>query len=153
MNLSAEMDRWLSLETRELLVHIGSCAADLGYQAFLVGGPVRDLLLGRTSLDLDVVVEGDAPEVARAAALPGEPAPVVHRAFGTATIQSGVFHIDLASARAEAYERPGALPVVRRGTIEQDLVRRDFTINAMALVAQRTASRRRAGPARWAFGP
>lgn len=94
---------------------------------------MRDLLLGNTSLDLDVVVEGDATAVALAAVLPGEPAPVTHPAFGTATICSGLFRIDLASARAESYEHPGALPVVRQGAIEQDLVRRDFTVNAMAL--------------------
>lgn len=133
MNLSAELDRWLAPQTRELLARIGSCAASLGHQAFLVGGPVRDLLLGRTSLDLDVVVEGDALAVAHAATVPGQSAPVTHPAFGTATICSGAFRIDFASARAESYERPGALPVVRPGTIEQDLVRRDFTINAMAL--------------------
>ena len=133
MNLSAELDRWLSPGARDLLVRIGSCAAAMGHGAFLVGGPVRDLLLGRTSLDLDVVVEGDAPAVACAATMPGEPAPVIHPAFGTATICSGVFRVDLASARAESYERPGALPLVRPGTIEQDLVRRDFTVNAMAL--------------------
>ena len=133
MNLSSELDRWLSPETLALLDRIGSSATGLGQRAYLVGGPVRDLLLGRTSLDLDVVVEGDAVAVARAAAMPGEPEPVVHPSFGTATIRSGVFHVDLASARAETYERPGALPVVRPGTLEQDLQRRDFAINAMAL--------------------
>ena len=133
MNLSAELDRWLEPETREVLVRVGSCAASLGFRAFLVGGPVRDLLLGRTSLDFDVVVEGDALAVATAVAAPGEPAAVTHPAFGTATISAERFRIDLASARAETYERPGSLPVVRPGTIKQDLVRRDFTINAMAL--------------------
>ncbi len=133
MNLSAEFDRWLAPATHELLVRIGACAASSGYRAFLVGGPVRDLMLGRTSLDLDVVIEGDAVAVAQAVATPEEPAPVTHPAFGTATIRSGMFHVDLASARAESYERPGALPKVRPGNIEEDLVRRDFTVNAMAL--------------------
>ncbi len=133
MNLSAELDRWLVPATRELLIRVGHSAESLGCHAFLVGGPVRDMLLGRTSLDLDVVVEGDAPAVARAVVGPREPAPVTHPAFGTATITSGVFRIDLATSRAESYERPGALPAVRPGTIEQDLVRRDFTVNAMAL--------------------
>jgi len=133
MNLSAELDRWLSPETRELLVRIGACATCLGYHAYLVGGPVRDLLLGRPSCDLDVVVEGDAPAVACAATTPDQSTPVVHSAFGTATIQMDVSRIDLATARAESYERPGALPTVYPGTIEQDLVRRDFTVNAMAL--------------------
>jgi len=133
VNLSAELDRWLSPEMVELLDRIGSSAAGLGQRAYLVGGPVRDLLLGRASLDLDVVIVGDAPAVARAAALSGEAKPVVHPSFGTATICSGVFRVDLASARAETYDRPGALPTVRPGTLEQDLQRRDFAINAMAL--------------------
>ncbi len=133
MNLSAELDRWLSPAARAVLMRVGACATDLGHRAYLVGGPVRDLLLGRTSYDLDVVVEGDALSVARAATPEEGPAPVVHHAFGTATIQVGVFRIDLATARDESYERPGALPTVRTGTIEQDLMRRDFTANAMAL--------------------
>ena len=94
---------------------------------------MRDLLLGRMSYDLDVVVEGDAPAVARAAAGEDETPPVIHTAFGTATIGLGIYHIDLATARSESYERPGALPTVRPGTIQDDLVRRDFTVNAMAL--------------------
>lgn len=134
MNLSAELDRWLSPEVGGLLSRVGTAATALGCTAYLVGGPVRDLLLGRSSLDLDVVVDGDAAAVARAALLPGDAAPVVHPAFGTATMTSGAFRIDLASAREESYERPGALPVVRAGSIEQDLMRRDFGINAMALV-------------------
>ena len=133
MNLSAELDRWLSPEVGGLLSRVGTAATGLGCAAYLVGGPVRDLLLGRSSLDLDVVVDGDATAVARAALAHGEQTLVVHPVFGTATIRSGGFRIDLASARAELYERPGALPVVRSGSIEQDLMRRDFSINAMAL--------------------
>ena len=133
MNVSSELDRWLPPGTSELLTRIGVRAAELGYRACLVGGAVRDLLLGRAILDLDVVVEGDASAVARAAVMPGEPEPVVHASFGTATIRSGVFHVDLASTRAESYERPGALPAVRPGSLEQDLARRDFALNAMAV--------------------
>lgn len=133
MNLSAELDRWLPPAARDVLVRIGACATELGCRAYLVGGPVRDLLLGRASYDLDVVVEGDAPTVARAATPAEGATPVVHPAFGTATIHAGAFRIDLATARDESYERPGALPTVRPGTVEQDLLRRDFTVNAMAL--------------------
>ena len=60
MNLSAELERWLPAPTRELLTRIGCCAAQKGYRACLVGGAVRDLLLGESSLDLDIVIEGDA---------------------------------------------------------------------------------------------
>jgi len=105
-----------------------------GYRACLVGGAVRDILLGQPSPDLDIIIEGDAHEVARDCVGPSDPPAVFHRAFGTATISSGQQSIDLATARAESYARPGALPDVWPGSIEEDLVRRDFTINAMALV-------------------
>jgi len=126
------LDRWLSCYAGAAIARVGACADELGYRVFLVGGPVRDLLLGCASLDLDVVVAGDAVELAQAA-MAGEPPPVLHRSFGTATIAAGRYRVDLASARAESYAYPGALPVVRPGTIEQDLRRRDFTVNAMAL--------------------
>jgi tRNA nucleotidyltransferase (CCA-adding enzyme) len=95
----------------------------------LVGGAVRDLLLRRPPRELDVLVEGD---VAEAAALLGGAA-AVHERFGTATVESGGCRFDLAAARAEVYARPGALPDVRRAGVEQDLLRRDVTVNAIAL--------------------
>jgi tRNA nucleotidyltransferase (CCA-adding enzyme) len=94
---------------------------------WVVGGAVRDSLLGRDPRDLDLVVEGDAAEVAR---LLGEE-PLLHERFGTATA-NGV--VNLAAARRERYERPGALPEVELGApIAEDLARRDFTVNAIAL--------------------
>jgi tRNA nucleotidyltransferase (CCA-adding enzyme) len=96
---------------------------------YLVGGVVRDLLLGRERADLDLVVEGDAIAIARR--LGGEL--IVHERFGTATVRHDDTAIDLATARAETYPWPGALPEVRPGTLADDLARRDFTINAMAL--------------------
>jgi len=101
---------------------------------WLVGGAVRDLLLGGAPGDLDLVVEGDAVAVARRAAarLGGEA--VVHERFGTATVRGAGTAFDLASARRETYPRPGALPEVQLGaTLEDDLARRDFTVNALAL--------------------
>jgi tRNA nucleotidyltransferase (CCA-adding enzyme) len=101
--------------------------------AYLVGGAVRDLLLGASSVDLDVAVEGDAIATARVVAerLGGEVR--VHDRFGTATIVAGDLDVDFATSRRERYERPGALPVVEPAPIEEDLARRDFTINAMAI--------------------
>jgi tRNA nucleotidyltransferase (CCA-adding enzyme) len=101
--------------------------------AYLVGGAVRDLLRGASSVDIDVVVEGDAAEVARAVAerLSGEA--VVHERFGTATVRAGDLTVDLATARRERYSAPGALPDVEPASIEEDLGRRDFTVNAMAI--------------------
>src|SRR5580765_7673372 len=93
----------------------------------VVGGAVRDALLGRVPRELDFVVEGRAEPVARRAArrLGGEV--VVHDRFGTATVRAPDAVFDIVSARSETYTAPGALPDVRVGaTIEEDLSRRDF---------------------------
>lgn len=96
---------------------------------YLVGGAVRDLLLGRKPLDLDVLVEGDALALARA--LGGEIRS--HDRFGTGTVRLDGCTYDLASARRERYAYPGALPDVAPATAMQDLERRDFTVNALAV--------------------
>ena len=99
---------------------------------YLVGGAVRDLLLGRERTDVDAAVEGDAIELARRVA--GDAGEVrEHERFGTATVRLGDLVVDVARARAEEYEHPGALPRVRPAGIGEDLRRRDFTINAMAV--------------------
>ena len=108
-------------------------ARRLGLSIYLVGGAVRDMLMGRAITDLDLVVEGDATVLAMAVAeaLGGE---VLARSqFGTAKLHVLEQRIDVVSARRETYRRPGALPAVRPGTIAEDLDRRDFTINAIAL--------------------
>jgi tRNA nucleotidyltransferase (CCA-adding enzyme) len=95
----------------------------------LVGGAVRDLLLGATPVELDVAVEGDT--TALLTALGG--LPLRHERFGTATVRSGDCRIDVAMTRAEHYGSPGALPEVRPAGLAEDLGRRDFTVNAIAL--------------------
>ena len=105
-----------------------------GKPVYLVGGAVRDLLLGRGRADIDLVVEGDA--AALAARLGGEV--VEHERFATAKVQLGGHEVDIATARAETYPRPGALPEVEpTAGIAADLARRDFTINAMAIPLRR----------------
>jgi tRNA nucleotidyltransferase (CCA-adding enzyme) len=108
----------------------------------LVGGAVRDLLLGHWPRELDVTVAADAAGLARelaASVSPGERAygrpvePVLHERFGTASIAWQYGRIDVAERRAEAYPSPGALPEVRAGSFEEDLRRRDFTVNAISL--------------------
>jgi tRNA nucleotidyltransferase (CCA-adding enzyme) len=103
-----------------------------GTRVHLVGGAVRDLLLGRDRADLDVVVEGHAEALARE--LGGET--VTHARFATAKVTLDGLEYDLATARAETYPRPGALPEVRAAGLPEDLARRDFTINAMAIPLQ-----------------
>jgi tRNA nucleotidyltransferase (CCA-adding enzyme) len=100
-----------------------------GEPVYLVGGAVRDLLLGRGRADLDLVVEGDA--AALAAKLGAES--VEHERFGTAKARLDSHEIDIAAARTETYAQPGALPQVEPASLADDLARRDFTINAMAL--------------------
>ncbi len=96
---------------------------------WLVGGAVRDLLLGGSPLDLDLVVEGDA--AAFAASLGGELQ--VHDRFGTSTVTLDGFSYDIARSRRETYTHPGALPDVAPAPLAEDLERRDFTVNTLAL--------------------
>ncbi len=101
---------------------------------YLVGGTVRDILLGEPSFDVDIVVEGDAIALARdlAGALGGRVR--AHPKFGTAVVLYGDGErVDVVTARSESYHAPAVLPAVEPGTIEDDLDRRDFTINAMAV--------------------
>ena len=116
-----------------LLEATRSEAERLDAPLYLVGGPVRDLLLRRPSTDLDLVAEGNVEVLARRVAEAVGSKALLHRRFGTATVKSNGVRLDLATARKEVYARPGALPSVTTGTIEEDLQRRDFTMNAMAL--------------------
>ncbi len=119
---------------RDALAEIALVASDTGARVFLVGGCVRDLLLGRPGLDLDLAVEGDALQVADALVARHGLQARIHRRFGTAVLH-GLFglRVDLASTRRETYPQPAALPVVSPASIEKDLFRRDFTVNAMAV--------------------
>lgn len=121
---------------RELL----ALAATGEREISLVGGAVRDLLLERRPRELDVVVKADAEGTARdlAQALQDSGAGPVsittHGRFGTANVQWPQGRADIAGRRAESYPAPGALPQVRQGSVQEDLDRRDFTVNAIAVV-------------------
>ena len=118
----------------DLLRTTGELAERLGYSAYVVGGFVRDLLLGIDNLDVDVAVEGDGIAFARALAKDKEARVTVHDRFGTAVVLfSDGFKLDVATARTECYEYPAALPTVERSSIKKDLYRRDFTINTLAI--------------------
>jgi tRNA nucleotidyltransferase (CCA-adding enzyme) len=104
--------------------------------AALVGGATRDLLLGQAPRELDVALDGDAEGFARelASLIGGASAGVtVHERFGTAAVEWAGGRVDVAGRRAERYPAPGALPEVRPGTMDEDLRRRDFTVNAIAV--------------------
>ncbi len=128
------MERGLPGEAQRLLRAMSRVAEEEGFEIFLVGGVVRDLLLGYPNLDLDVVVEGDGIAFARLLAAALKARVRSHRKFGTAVVILPTGRrIDVASARTEFYERPAALPTVEMSSIRQDLYRRDFTINTMAV--------------------
>jgi tRNA nucleotidyltransferase (CCA-adding enzyme) len=136
VSLVARINAALSPETREVLDAVMRLAAAHGARAFLAGGLVRDVWRGETSAarDLDVVIEGDGPGVARALASELGGALVEHERFLTASVATARHgRIDVVTARTERYERPGALPRVLPGSMAQDLRRRDFTVNAMAV--------------------
>src|SRR5712691_7552795 len=101
---------------------------------YLVGGTVRDILLGEESFDVDIAVEGDAIDLARRIAGELDGRVRAHEKFGAAVVLYGDDQrIDVVTARTEFYDAPAALPTVEHATIREDLFRRDFTINAMAV--------------------
>ena len=121
---------------RFILDRVARIADDSGFKSYLVGGPVRDRMLGVPTSDLDITVIGDAVTVAEKLAADIDGRLTMHRRFGTATVSTASITIDLVTARSETYPAPGALPDVEPGHIEDDLARRDFTINAMAMPLQ-----------------
>jgi len=123
----------LPVPARNALGRLLNLARKRSLSVYLVGGSVRDLLLGRPHLDLDLALEGDAIGLARELAAATGGRLTSHRRFGTATVRGEGFALDLAMTRTETYARPGALPSVRPADLRQDLARRDFTVNAMAL--------------------
>jgi tRNA nucleotidyltransferase (CCA-adding enzyme) len=100
---------------------------------YMVGGIVRDLLLGKPNPDLDLVLEGDAVAFAKDFVNKTGGKLTVHPKFNTAKIILNDWTVDAAMARTETYAQPGALPEVTPGTLKTDLFRRDFTVNAMAV--------------------
>ena len=133
MGLAAKVEQYLPGQILELVASTSKEADQLGQRVYLVGGVVRDLLLGYPNFDLDLVVEGDAIGLAQQIAKTKAVELVTHPRFGTAKLSCGDFTLDMATARRETYARPGALPTVTPGTLSDDLFRRDFSINAMAI--------------------
>ena len=133
INLAARIEEQLPAESVRFVAEAGKMALSQGQNLYLVGGVVRDLLLGKTNFDLDLVLEGDAINLAKQLneIKPGKM--TTHPRFNTAKIKWDDWNVDLTTARSETYARPGALPAVKPGPLKSDLLRRDFTINAMAI--------------------
>lgn len=131
------MKEYLNKLPKELLELINTAsrvAVKNNMRAYLVGGFVRDLILGVDNLDLDIVVEGQGIKFSQDLALELRVKLIEHKRFGTATVMaSAKYKIDVATARKEIYPKPASLPVVQPGSLKDDLIRRDFTINAMAI--------------------
>lgn len=134
--LASLLESKLPEETVEMLRAAGELAASGNYgagEAYLVGGSVRDLILGREPKDPDIVVTGNGPRFARALAEKAKGEVVSVSQFGTAIIDSPIGRIDVATARSETYASPAALPDITPSGMDDDLKRRDFSVNAMAL--------------------
>jgi len=148
--LGNQLEKALDRRDLEMLLLVAREAQSLGLALYMVGGFPRDLALGRVPTDYDLVVEGSAIELARALEAKYGGITTIHPRFGTAkwhletvmargwsggASESGHLrmHLDLISARTEVYPRPAQLPHVRLGSIEEDLRRRDFTINTLAI--------------------
>lgn len=132
-NLAEKIEKRLPKELAGFLRNAGRLADSKNEKLYLVGGVVRDLLLDKTNLDIDLVVEGNAITFAGELSK-GEAGKItIHKQFNTAKFDWHGWSIDVASAREESYARPGALPAVKPGCLSDDLRRRDFTINAMAV--------------------
>lgn len=120
-------------QARQLLEVARGAGLEAGCAVWWVGGGVRDLLREATELDLDLVVEGDLEAFLGALAARSDAEVVARSRFLTAEVRLGALRLDVARARRESYPAPAVLPVVEAGTVEEDLGRRDFTINAMAI--------------------
>ena len=136
--MSTIFDRHLSREHQSFLSGVPDAAARCGVRVHLVGGSVRDLLLGRTPAELDLAASGEVADPVGSLVESLGGAATSESQFGTAKVRVGGVEFDVARARRETYARPGALPTVTfTNSIEEDLPRRDFTIHAMAVSLNR----------------
>jgi tRNA nucleotidyltransferase (CCA-adding enzyme) len=133
-NIRELLYRGLPKEYIGIMEQAGAIASQLGFKVYAAGGVVRDLLLGMECLDIDLVVEGDGIELAQALGQYYDSRVRIHPKFHTATVLFPAGQqVDVATARVEFYQYPAAMPQVETSSLHQDLYRRDFTINAMAV--------------------
>ena len=134
LNFEKNLRKYLPDHIITHLEEIGKLSKKLGYSTYLVGGIVRDIVMSKKSLDIDLIVEGDAVKLSKEYAKLKKIPVHTFEEFMTAqlTLETGE-KIDLATARKETYTHPGAYPKVEKATIKEDLYRRDFTINTLAI--------------------
>lgn len=136
-NLSALLKDRFPEKVYKILKNAGEVAERMGVNVYLVGGSVRDLLLGQANLDIDLVIEGDGILFAKELSAKLHARSRSHPRFGTAQVIHDGLKLDVATARTEYYESPAALPKVETSSIKKDLYRRDFTINTLAIKLNR----------------
>jgi tRNA nucleotidyltransferase (CCA-adding enzyme) len=137
-NTAAVLKERLPRRVVELLKNFGRVADLMGFNAYLVGGLVRDILLKRENLDVDIVVEGDGIKFAQEFASEHDVRVRSHKKFGTVVLVfPDGFKVDVATARIEYYDFPAAPPTVEMSSLKMDLYRRDFTINTLAVKLNR----------------
>lgn len=136
-NVGKLIEKALSAPIVNILRSAGHLAQTGGYgenpTAYLVGGPVRDLLLGINLTDIDITVSGNSERFGRELAQNLGGSIEAHSQFGTLELMHGDISVDIAMTRSESYSNPGALPDVESGSLDADLARRDFTVNSMAV--------------------
>ena len=123
------------LENNPILTTVGEIADDIGVECYVIGGFVRDLILGIQSKDIDIVCIGSGINLAKEVAkkISKNSKIVIYKNFGTAQIKYDDWEVEFVGARKESYNRNSRNPIVEEGTIDDDLNRRDFTINALAI--------------------
>lgn len=135
--LGVTIEERLTPVLRRLVQEIGTLAARQRVAAYAVGGCVRDWLLGRPVDEVDIMVEGDGLALAKRFARAHTGKLTAHPQFGTATVEyragQDIQRVDFAACRKEVYTEPAAYPKVSPGSLKDDLFRRDFTVNAMAM--------------------
>ena len=133
-NLKTDMQAQLNETIFDLLQDISKSAEEAGQSVYLIGGIVRDIILKQPNDDIDIVVEGNGITFAKKLYADYGGELILHETFNTATwTNENGLEIDITSSRLEYYKRPAALPDVETSTLKEDLYRRDFTINAMAI--------------------
>ena len=133
-NIASFLKERLPKKIIELLKELGATADTLGYNAYLMGGLVRDVFLKQKNLDVDIVIEGDGIAFAQEFSSHNDVRVRSHKKFGTAVlIFPDGFKVDVATARMEFYETPAAPPTVETSSLRMDLFRRDFTVNTLAI--------------------
>lgn len=133
-NIAPQIQNVLPERVVKTLLDVGEMADEIGCRCYLVGGVVRDILLRKSNEDIDIVVEGSAPDFARKFADKFGARVAIHAKFKTAVvIFNDGFRVDFATSRTEYYTFPASAPTVEDASIKNDLFRRDFSINAMAV--------------------